>query len=121
MSQFKRMFVMLGPQMRYSPALQRAAALAESSGALLDVNVFVDDVDTFGLMSDGSERERLLTHNRLWLADVAEQLRNTGLDVSTELLLTRDPWAVCWNKSNAWAAICWSRMCNTSRCSSGYW
>ncbi|WP_369986601.1 universal stress protein [Pseudomonas xanthosomatis] len=91
MSQFKRLLVMLGPQMRHSPALQRAAALAESSGALLDLNVFVDDVDTFGLMGDSRERERLLAHNRLWLADEAEQLRSAGLDVSTELLLTRDP------------------------------
>lgn len=91
MSQFKRLFVMLGPQMRYSPALQRAAALAESSGALLDINIFVDDVDTFGLMSDSRERERLLDDNRQWLADAAEQLRDSGLDVSTELLLTRDP------------------------------
>ncbi|MBI6952903.1 universal stress protein [Pseudomonas sp. B21-023] len=91
MSQFKRLFVMLGPQMRHTPALQRAAALAESSGALLDLNVFVDDVDTFGLMSDSRERERLLDDNRQWLADEAEQLRNAGLDVSTELLLTRDP------------------------------
>ena len=91
MSQFKRLFVMLGPQMRHTPALQRAAALAESSGALLDINVFVDDVDTFGLMSDTRERERLLEHNRQWLADEVEQLRNAGLDVSTELLLTRDP------------------------------
>jgi len=91
MSQFKRLLVMLGPQMRHTPALQRAAALAESSGALLDLNVFVDDVDTFGLMSDSRERERLLDDNRQWLADEAEQLRNAGLDVSTELLLTRDP------------------------------
>ncbi|MDF9620439.1 universal stress protein [Pseudomonas entomophila] len=91
MSQFKRLFVMLGPQMRYSPALQRAAALAESSGALLDINIFVDDVDTFGLMGDSRERERLLDDNRQWLADAAEQLRDSGLDVSTELLLTRDP------------------------------
>lgn len=91
MSQFKRLFVMLGPQMRHTPALQRAAALAESSGALLDINVFVDDVDTFGLMSDGRERERLLSDNRQWLADEAEQLSDAGVDVSTELLLTRDP------------------------------
>jgi hypothetical protein len=47
MSQFKRLFVMLGPQMRYSPALQRAAA-GGIHGALLDINVIVDDVDTFG-------------------------------------------------------------------------
>ena len=91
MSQFKRLLVMLGPQMRHTPALQRAVALAESSGALLDVNVCVDDVDTFGLMADSRERERLLEHNRQWLADEAEQLRGAGLDVSTELLLTRDP------------------------------
>lgn len=91
MSQFKRLFVMLGPQMRHTPALQRAAALADSSGALLDVNVFVDDIDTFGLMADSRDRERLLEHNRQWLADEAEQLRGAGLDVSTELLLTRDP------------------------------
>ncbi|CAG8863574.1 Universal stress protein E [Pseudomonas fluorescens] len=93
MSQFKRLFVMLGPQMRHTPALQRAAALAESSGALLDINVCVDDVDTFGLMSDPRERERLLADIRLWLADEAQYLSNAGLDVSTELLLTRDPLA----------------------------
>ncbi len=93
MSQFKRLFVMLGPQMRHTPALQRAAALAQTSGALLDLNVFVDDVDTFGLMGDGRERERLLEYNRQWLADEAEQLRNDGLDVSTEMRLTRDPLA----------------------------
>ncbi|MFB4390789.1 MULTISPECIES: universal stress protein [unclassified Pseudomonas] len=93
MSQFKRLFVMLGPQMRHTPALQRAAALAESSGSLLDIHVFVDDVDTFGLMGDTQERERLLSDNRQWLADEAEQLRNAGLDVSTDLLLTRDPLA----------------------------
>lgn len=91
MSQFKRLFVMLGPQMRHSPALQRAAGLADTCGALLDLNVFVDDVDTFGLMSDSRERERLLEHNRQWLTDEAEQLSNAGLDVSTEILLTRDP------------------------------
>lgn len=93
MSQFKRLFVMLGPQMRHTPALQRAVALAQTSGALLDLNVFVDDVDTFGLMNDGRERERLLEHNRQWLADEVEQLRNDGLDVSTEMRLTRDPLA----------------------------
>ncbi|MHC6225732.1 universal stress protein [Pseudomonas sp. X10] len=93
MSQFQRLFVMLGPQMRHTPALQRAAALAESSGALLDINVCVDDVDTFGLMSDPRERERLLSDNRQWLADESEQLRNNGLDVSTDLLVTRDPLA----------------------------
>jgi len=93
MSRFQRLLVMLGPQMRHTPALQRAAALAESSGALLDITVCVDDVDTFGLMEDPRERERLLSDNRQWLADEAEQLRNGGLDVSTELLLTRDPLA----------------------------
>lgn len=90
MSQFKRLFVMLGPQMRHTPALQRAAALAQSSGALLDINVFVDDVDTFGLMSDNHERDRLLDDNRQWLLDETDQLRNDGLDVSTDLLVTRD-------------------------------
>jgi universal stress protein E len=93
MSQFKRLFVMLGPQMRHSPALQRAVALAESSGALLDIDVFVDDVDTFGLMSEPGEKERLLGNIRLWLADTAEQLQDRGLDASTDLLLTRDPLA----------------------------
>ena len=90
MSQFKRLFVVLGPQMRHTPALQRAAALAQSNGALLDINVFVDDVDTFGLMGDNDERDRLLDDNRQWLLDETEQLRNDGLDVSTDLLLTRD-------------------------------
>lgn len=91
MSQFKRLFVMLGPQMRRHPGAAARGGTGRVSGALLDINVFVDDVDTFGLMSDGRERERLLGDNRQWLADEAEQLGNAGLDVSTELLLTRDP------------------------------
>ena len=34
MSQFKRLFVMLGPQMRHTPALQRAAANKGGAGQL---------------------------------------------------------------------------------------
>lgn len=116
MSQFKRLFVMLGPQMRHTPALQRAAALAESSGALLDINVFVDDVDTFGLMSDSRERERLLSDNRQWLADEAEQLANAGLDVSTELLLTRDPLGSVLERVERLGCDLLIRMCSTNRC-----
>ncbi|MBF8778301.1 universal stress protein [Pseudomonas fulva] len=91
MSRFNRLLVMLGPHMRHTPALQRAAALAQSSGALLDLNVVIDDIDTFGLMIDDQDRDRLLEDNRRWLADEAEQLASAGLDVATELLLTRDP------------------------------
>lgn len=121
MSQFKRLFVMLGPQMRHTPALQRAAALAESSGALLDINVFVDDVDTFGLMSDGRERERLLSDNRQWLADEAEQLGNAGLDVSTELLLTRDPLGSALERVERQGCDLLVRTCSTNPCSNACW
>ncbi|MBA1204091.1 universal stress protein [Pseudomonas capeferrum] len=90
MSQFKRLLVMLGPQMRHTPALQRAAALAQSNGALLDIQVFVDDIDTFGLMGESQARDRLLDDNRQWLLDEMEQMRDLGIDVSTDLILTRD-------------------------------
>ncbi|NBA94901.1 universal stress protein [Pseudomonas sp. R5(2019)] len=90
MTQYQRLLVMLGPQMRHTPALQRAAALADTSGAALDIIVCVDDVDTFGLMSDPAERKKLLDDNQQWLADEWEQMRRAGLDVACDVILTRD-------------------------------
>jgi universal stress protein E len=90
MTQYQRLLVMLGPQMRHTPALERAAALADACGAALDIIVFVDDVDTLGLMSDPAECKQLMQDNLQWLADESEQMRHSGLDVAFDVILTRD-------------------------------
>lgn len=72
MSQFKRLLVMLSPQMRHTPARRDIAGPCW-------ISTYFDDVVTFALMSDG---KRLLADNRQWLADEAEQL---GRDIRLPL------------------------------------
>ncbi|XJV38535.1 hypothetical protein AB3464_01435 [Pseudomonas asplenii] len=72
MSQFKRLLVMLSPQIRHTPTRRDIAGPCW-------ISTYFDDVTTFALMSDG---ERLLADNRQWLADEAEQL---GRDIRLPL------------------------------------
>ena len=41
MSQYQRLFLIAGPTMRHTPALQRAVAIAEATGAALHITVFI--------------------------------------------------------------------------------
>ena len=43
MSQYQRLFLIAGPTMRHTPALQRAIALAEATGAALHITVSTDE------------------------------------------------------------------------------
>ncbi|MEE1864986.1 universal stress protein [Pseudomonas auratipiscis] len=91
MSQYQRLFLMVGAEMRHTPALERAAALAHATGATLHICAIVEELDTLGLISGDEHRNQTRLENNLqWLADEATLLHENGIRVSTEALLTRD-------------------------------
>lgn len=90
MSQYQRIFLIAGPSMRHSPAMQRAQAIADATGAALHITLFIEDVDILGLMSGGEAlRKQLQDEHRKWLADEADVMRRSGIDVTSEVVLTR--------------------------------
>lgn len=90
MSQYQRIFLIASPSMRHSPAMQRALAIAEATGAALHITLFIEDVDVLGLMSGGeAARRQLQDEHRKWLADEADVMRRNGTDVTSEVVLTR--------------------------------
>lgn len=92
MRQYQRLFLIAGPTMRHSPAMERAIALAEATGAALHIAVFIEDFDLMRLMSNSEHlRERCRQENQQWLTDEAELMRSKGINVTTEVALTRDP------------------------------
>ncbi|MBM5456587.1 universal stress protein [Pseudomonas sp. P66] len=91
MSQYQRLFLMVDAQMRHTPALERAAALAHATGATLHICAIIEELDTLGLISGDEHRNQTrLEDNLQWLADEATLLHENGIRVSTEALLTRD-------------------------------
>ncbi|MCK8688165.1 universal stress protein, partial [Pseudomonas umsongensis] len=52
MRQYQRLFLIAGPTMRHSPAMERAIALADATGAALHIAVFIEDFDLMRLMSN---------------------------------------------------------------------
>lgn len=91
MNSYQRLFLMVGADMRHTPALERAAALAHATGATLHITAFVEETDTLGLMSGDEHLNQTHEQNtRQWLADEATLLHENGIRVSTEVILTRD-------------------------------
>ncbi|MEG1038400.1 MAG: universal stress protein [Pseudomonas sp.] len=91
MSQYQRLFLIVGADMRHTPALERAAALAHASGATLHITALVEELDTLGLLSGDEHRNQSrVEDSRQWLADEATLLHENGIRVSTEVTLTRD-------------------------------
>ena len=92
MRQYQRLFLIAGPTMRHSPAMERAIALADATGAALHIAVFIEDFDLMRLMSNSDQlRESCRQENLQWLTDEAELMRRKGINVTTEVALTRDP------------------------------
>ncbi|VVP16376.1 universal stress protein [Pseudomonas fluorescens] len=90
MSQYQRLLLIAGPAMRHTPALERAAAIAEATGAALHITVFIEDSHLLGLKSAGARfREVCQQENETWLKDEADLIRGRGVVVSTEVLVTR--------------------------------
>ncbi|MHC8338844.1 universal stress protein [Pseudomonas sp. HLT2-19-2] len=91
MSEYQRLFLITGSTMRHTPALQRAVAIAEATGAALHITVFIEDFDFMGLISgSGKFRETCQQENQKWLKDEADLIRGSGIKVSTEVLVTRN-------------------------------
>lgn len=91
MSQYQRLFLIAGPAMRHTPALERAVAIAEATGAALHITVFIEDSHLLGLMSTGTRfREVCQQENEKWLKDEADLIRGRGIAVSTEVLITHN-------------------------------
>src|SRR5689334_15446255 len=90
MSQYQRLFLIAGPAMRHTPALERAVAIAEATGAALHITLFIEDSHLLGLMSASARfRETCQQENEKWLKDEADLIRGRGVTVSTEVLITR--------------------------------
>ncbi|MCY1402385.1 Universal stress protein E [compost metagenome] len=91
MSPYQCIFVIAGPAMRHTPALERAVAIAKATNATLHVAVFIEDVDTLGLMSGNEHfREICQQENQKWLQDEAEVIRSNGVTLTTDVVLARD-------------------------------
>ena len=90
MSQYQRLLLIAGPAMRHTPALERAVAIAEVTGAALHITVFIEDSHLFGLKSAGARfREACQQENEQWLKDESDLIRARGLTVTTQVLVTR--------------------------------
>lgn len=92
MSQYQRLFLIAGSAMHHSAAMQRAVALAETTGAALHVVVLIQSLDIMGLLSRSEQmRKDYLQEHRQWLEDEGGLLRAKGLKVSTDVVLARHP------------------------------
>lgn len=94
MSQYHRLLLIADGQMRHSPALQRAAALAQACGATLHILVLLEPVTALTLLAPSIQeqtREYYLQAQRAWLKDEAGLLRSKGLQVTTEVLWSKQP------------------------------
>lgn len=93
MTQYQRLFLIADPGMRHSPALQRAAALAQASGAALHIGAFVEPPLTLRLLDAPGQkqtRERTLQAFRQWLADETGLMRSKGIEVTGEVVWTHE-------------------------------
>lgn len=93
MGQYQRLFLIADPAMRHSPALQRAAALAEACGAALHITAFVEPFAGLPLLDKSIQektRERYLQEHRQWLADEVGLLRTKGLRVTSEAVWSNE-------------------------------
>jgi universal stress protein E len=91
MGHYQRLFLIADRDMRHSPGLQRAAALATASGAALHIAAFVEPFATLSLLDKSVQektRESYLQEHREWLKDEAELLRGKGIKVTTEAVWT---------------------------------
>ncbi|MNZ33274.1 Universal stress protein E [compost metagenome] len=99
MSQYQRLFLMVGADMRHTPAMERAAALAHATGATLHICAFVEELDTLGLISgDEHLNQTREQDSRQWLADEATLFHENGIRVSTDVILTRDVLGAALNQ-----------------------
>lgn len=92
MSNFRKLFLIASPELRRTPAMDEAAALARTSGALLQMGLFdysaaVNAIGQFDADGGAAAREGWLERRRRWLFAEAESLRGHGVPTTAD---------VCW-------------------------
>ncbi|BCX70224.1 universal stress protein [Pseudomonas izuensis] len=93
MSQYQRLLLILNPVLRYSSAMNHAAALAKASGASLHIAALIPSFKWLSLLEEGDRepaRERYLQDHRDWLKTQAKSLRDRDIDVTTEVVWAED-------------------------------
>ncbi len=93
MSPFQRLLVIVDPQLRHSPALQRAVALAEPAAARLHVVALVELPSLVALLPEEVRertRDGYVAASRSRLEEQLEPLRRQGLQISGAALATED-------------------------------
>ncbi|MFS2197778.1 universal stress protein [Pseudomonas sp. Pseusp3] len=93
MSQYQSLLLIINPALRHSPAMNRAAALAKASGASLHIAALIPSFKWLSLLEEGdreSARERYLQDHRGWLKAQAENLRDRGIEVTSEVAWVED-------------------------------
>lgn len=93
MSQYQRLLVIINPALRYSQAINHAAALAKASSASLHIAALIPSLKMLSLLEEGDRekaRERYLQDHHDWLKDQAKNLRGRGIDVTTEVAWADD-------------------------------
>ncbi|NWB29826.1 universal stress protein [Pseudomonas gingeri] len=94
MSQYQRLLLITDRHLPQSPALERAAALAVTSGAALHITALVEPPPRIHLIErsmDEAARTTYMAHYRTWLQEVTQGLRDSGLALTTEAIWTEDP------------------------------
>lgn len=93
MSQYQRLLLVINPDLRHSPAILHAAALAGVCAATLHITAFALRSSMLALL-EKEEREKLLKtyledHQR-WLDIQVKRLLDRGLSVTAELICAED-------------------------------
>jgi universal stress protein E len=103
MSGSQRLLLVAPPEMRRTPAFERAAALAMAKGAALHIVAFdyLEAIATAGLLNQRAleiVRDEYLQRHRRWLEDEAALQRNKGLVVTTEVIWVQRPYEeILWH------------------------
>ena len=93
MSQYQRLLLIINPALRHSPAIHHAAELARVSGASLHIAALLPSLDVLSLLEQGDRdkaRESYLQDHREWLKDQVKDIRNRGINVTTEVAWADD-------------------------------
>jgi universal stress protein E len=91
MSQYQRLLLIADPTMRHTAALQRAAALAQASGAALHIAAFIEPLSRYDNNFQELPPESQLAEHRQWLQQQATRLSSKGIKVTTEAIFSNEP------------------------------
>ncbi|WP_460136165.1 universal stress protein [Pseudomonas sp. S1_E04] len=93
MSQYTRLLLIINPDLRDSPAIGHAAALAKASGARLHIAGLATPLEILSLLAEDVQdttRASYLEDHRAWLDNQARHLHALGLDVTAQVAWAND-------------------------------